>query len=218
MAPLNLETHIWCYATLPAVDTHEHLKMSPTGVLEPTVPESDWMLLPKKQIERMQEQLGGEVVPAYLVLGDGYPCFKFTHVLSTEGNRHLFAGSIGSRMNMFVFPKEKVSLVVQVQWSIDNDVLQFHCYRMSGAPIDTYWFQMTCTVFGRDLIVKLRDTMEDELSPAHQIMLVGQDLQPLCKNCALWTPKVKNVKPKAKIMKKTPGHLVNLSNKMKPMH
>lgn len=192
--------------------------MTPSGVLDLTVPEGDWMLLPKKQVDRMQSILGGEVVPAYLVLGDGYPCFKFTHVLSTEGNHHLFAGSIGSRMNMFVFPKEKVSLVVQVQWSVQDELLQFHCYKMSGAPIDTYWFQMTCTVFGRDLVEKLRDTMEDELSPAHQIMLVGQDLEPLCKNCALWTPKVKNVKPKAKIMKKTPAHLVNLSNKMKSVH
>lgn len=43
-------------------------------------------------------------------------------------------------------------------------------------------------------------------------------LEPLSKHVAVWSPKVKNVKPKAKIMKKTPGHLVNLTNKMKPVH
>lgn len=222
MAPLNLETHVWCYVTVPSNETHECLKMNGEGVLEVCIPEGDWMSLPRKQVERLQDPLLGahhnEPVPAYLVLGDGYPCFKFTHVLSTEGNRHLFAGSIGSRMNMFVFPKEKVSMVVQVQWEVRDDMLHFHCFKMSGNPIDTYIFYMNEPVYVKNLLEKLRETLEDDLSPAHQILLVGQDLEPLSKHVAVWSPKVKNVKPKAKIMKKTPGHLVNLTNKMKPVH
>jgi len=118
---------------------------------------------------------------------------------------------------MFVFPKEKVSMVVQVQWAVRDDMLHFHCFKMSGNPIDTYFFYMTEPVYVKNLLEKLRETKEDDLSPAHQILLVGQDLEPLSKHVALWTPKIKNVKPRSKIMGKTPGHLVNLTNKMKPV-
>ena len=96
---------------------------------------------------------------------------------------------------MFVFPKEKVSMVVQVQWEVRDDMLHFHCFKMSGNPIDTYIFYMNEPVYVKNLLEKLRETLGDDLSPAHQIMLAGQDLEPLSKHVAVWSPKVKNVKP-----------------------
>ena len=218
MAPINLDTHVWLFIDIGADVTHKYLYVDhEKQELRVRAPDGDWTVLPAKQVEKMQRENEDASPPRQLVLGNGYPAWKYTRVMSCD-NCHLYAGSVNQPENLLVKPFEIRSLVVTVTYKTlwESREIEFSMALMSGRLICKVKRRFDEKVMPNDLIAEVVWTMQDELAASYRVKLVNKDAQPLIPCLPLFTPDQKKYKviPLRKIMKKTPVAHVALARKL----
>ena len=218
MAPISLDTHVWLYIEIGCDVTHKYLYIDDASKeLRVRAPEGDWLPLPAKQVEKMQQENEDATPPRQLVLGNGYPAWKYLHVMSAE-NSHLYCGSINMAENLIVKPFDIRTMVVTVTYSTNwvSKEITFVCAAMSGNVICVVTKSFDQKIYVRELIEEVRFHLADELAPSYRVSLVNKDGQVLMPFMPLFTPEQKTFKviPARKILKKTPVAHLALAKKL----
>ena len=121
--------YVWGMVVIGTHRMQNYLAMN-DGIMECSIPDSHFELVPPKQVERLEEN------QEFLILGNGYPALRYLLVMrSLDGNSALFRGPVSVQDNIFAKKMPVVTIVIQLtaqletraEW--DQPMLRFKAYK-----------------------------------------------------------------------------------------
>ena len=186
------------------------------GIMECSIPDSHFELVPPKQVERLEEN------QEFLILGNGYPALRYLLVMrSRDGNSALFRGPVSVQDNIFAKKMPVVTIVIQLtaqletraEW--DQPMLRFKAYKfITGECVkhDGWLLPISDRIYPRQIADLVQHHVEGAMGPGTQWKFVGRLANVLGPHTPLWEPRTTVVKPAVRLNGKMSPAAVRMAN------
>lgn len=193
--------YMWGYCLLDSQHVF-HVISVQDGVMRCMLPDGDFDPLPSKQVEKMEDKPEGSPI---VILGNGYPCYKYTLVAGSLTQDCYLYGGPSSRMDSMVIKKLPLkSKVYNMKFSYDNDGFRLYAENMAGETLNPNGWPIAKDMkwMPRHVVELIQDHME-EAGVAHgpnvRIRLCGRNNQIISSRTPLVDPEMKKRPPGAKM-------------------
>ena len=207
-APMDEETCVYGMIIIGSHALGQYVNFV-DGILTTTIPDADFERLPPKQVERLLHD--PEEGPDFLVLGNGYPSFKYQHLIQSScKTMWLFAGPGHLRDSMLVKKLEIKSLVFQLFGrmlppadAVNDNVVEIKVYTMSGTMQELMHFSGLDRIYCKDIEERLRVSFKKGINVRYTFVSAANEI--LDRKVPLYQPvtRVGNVGKPIRLIKKT---------------